>query len=103
MDDADDTTPPVAMSAHDTFSLAFHTSCKVIQKDGGKRPAREVWAGDDYWHDGERWVHKYRLIDRRRDVYAEFVMVMETGRLLRRKLEPLSEHTGRGGARKETD
>lgn len=46
------------------------------------------------------WAHVYRFIDRDYDLYLEFVHDHE-GREVRRVSESLSEHRGRGSARRK--
>ena len=50
---------------------------------------------------GGRLVEKRRLIDRDADHYEEEVIDRETGEVLRRCSEPLSEHRGRGPAKRD--
>ncbi len=46
------------------------------------------------------WVHLYRLLDRRHDVYHEVVTDQKDGTVIHECHEPLSAHKGHGSARK---
>jgi len=54
-----------------------------------------------WWRDGGKWVHRYSHYDKRADTYSEVVTDLETGEVIHECDEPLSAHTGHGGARDE--
>lgn len=61
----------------------------------------EQKAGDSYSYAQRRWVQLRRVIDRRNNRYQEKIEDPETGEVLRDVDEPLSDHIGRGDARRE--
>lgn len=46
-------------------------------------------------------VYKRRLIDHRNDEYEEHVVDPDTGETIYERKEPLSQHTGRGSAKRK--
>ena len=62
----------------------------------GKRPDKEFVVGDDVYRDRNKWVEKFRAMDRKDDQYIEIVTDPETGETIRRCVEKLSDHRGHG-------
>jgi hypothetical protein len=75
------------------------TSSTVQRKPGQKRPPVEERKGDIFSSDG-RWLRIHRIIDRRRNRYYEKIHDHETREVLREVTEPLTEHRGRGDAKR---
>src|ERR671914_91428 len=71
----------------------------VRRKPGQRRSPVESKHGDELSASG-RWVRVHRIVDRRRNFYYEKVHDPETREVLRDVEEPLTEHRGRGSARK---
>ncbi len=63
------------------------------------RPALEFASGDDLTKSTQEWVAKERRIDRENDRYYERV-VDKHGNTIREVDDPLSEHRGRGAAKR---
>lgn len=61
-----------------------------------KKNRIEVRTGDDYWVDGQKWVHKEQVINKRNDRYCKQVTDPDTGEVIHHVCEPLSEHKGHG-------
>jgi hypothetical protein len=72
----------------------------VKKRPGEPRPPVEEVSGDVYSHSLGRMVRIQRIIDRRRDLYYERVLDPVTREVLREIEEPLSQHTGRGSAKR---
>lgn len=68
---------------------------------GRKKPAFELQAGDQIERSTGRWMRKYRLIDRDRDLYEEVVVDAESGDERHICRELLSEHWGHGSAKQK--
>jgi hypothetical protein len=66
---------------------------------GTVKPFREQTSGDDYHQDTGEWRHVTRVIDREHDRYTERV-IDTAGDVVREVDEPLSEHRGRGAAKR---
>jgi len=68
---------------------------------GGERPFFEAIYSKLDWHrKTQRWSIVTRIIDRRRGSYDELIIDRETGDVVREVHEPLSQHRGRGSARR---
>jgi hypothetical protein len=69
----------------------------------GRQPRGRSWTKQVSSHSriqaNGTWAHVYRFIDRDDDLYLEYVHDHE-GREVRRVSEPLTEHRGRGSARR---
>jgi len=72
---------------------------KAKHKDA-KRPYVELVSGDDLHRKTGKWMKLSRLIDRENDLYKEEVKNPETGDIVHRCEESLSEHTGHSSAKK---
>lgn len=82
-------------------SITAHSQVALKAKTPGeKRPFIEQKVGDSYSVSRGRWMRLRQLIDRRHNRYAKKVEDPETGEVLRDVDEPLSEHTGRGSAKR---
>lgn len=66
-----------------------------------KKTQVECFTGTEWSHSRKKMVNKYRLIDRRNDLYIEWVIDPDTGEIIHSCEEPLSHHRGHGDARKD--
>ncbi len=67
-----------------------------------RKPFIEVVSGGDLHRKSGRWMKLERVIDREKDQYKEKVTNPQTGEIVHRCEELLSEHRGHGSARKRT-
>ncbi|MDP9250096.1 MAG: hypothetical protein M3O78_01850 [Chloroflexota bacterium] len=68
---------------------------------GSRRGRRvDITAGSDYFRRGQRWHRVDRTIDYVNLWYDETITDEETGEVIRECHEPLSEHQGRGSAKR---
>jgi hypothetical protein len=67
---------------------------------GKGKPFSEFKSGEELYQKTGRWHRVFRLIDRARDWYREFVTDAETGDVIKDVSEPLSHHLGHGSANK---
>ena len=83
--------------------MRIHEDAKVQKWVGERRgrPFAVVKAGEEFFHEGDRWVHRYRNIDRLANRYDEVITDPETGQVLREVHEPLTDHQDRGSARRD--
>lgn len=70
------------------------------------KPERGRWfmsqkVGDELFRKTGRWHRVTRVLDRRRNRYVERIEDAETGEVVRHVDEPLTDHTGRGSARRQ--
>lgn len=70
---------------------------------GPGKPFVEGKVGSDLHRKTGRWMHLERVIDRARDWYRERISDPHTGEVIRDVEEPLSQHRGRGSAKKQPD
>jgi hypothetical protein len=63
------------------------------------KPYIEGKVGDDLQRDTGEWMHLQRIIDRVKDWYTEVVTDAETGKIVHRCEEPLSQHRGHCSAK----
>jgi hypothetical protein len=85
-----------ANAGHATLRLT------VEKKPGDRRRPVEELSGDVYSQSLGRMVRIHRIIDRRRDAYYERVLDPETREVLREVDEALTEHRGRGSAKRHS-
>lgn len=69
-------------------------------KKGRKKPTREQWFGSSFSVAARKWMQLDRILDRENDWYEETVIDPETGQIVHYCAEPLSQHTGRGSAKR---
>ena len=87
-------------------SITVHTQVAIkARRPGMSRPLIEVKDGDDLHRDTGRWMRLRRRIDRQRSPawYDERIVDAETCEVVRERSEPLSDHVGRGSARRAGD
>jgi hypothetical protein len=85
---------------HVEDTLEFHAILGYKAKSQSKgKPYIEGKGGDDLQRNTGRWMHLQRIIDRARNWYTEVVTDHETGEVVHRCEEPLSEHRGHGSAK----
>lgn len=70
------------------------------REPGRRKPFLEQISGASYFRKAQRWVERLMRIDRRNNQYREVVTDPETGAIIHKCEEPLSEHRGHGDARK---
>lgn len=68
-----------------------------------KRPFIEQTIGDDLHRKTGRWMRLLRIIDRDKDRYYERVTDPATDEIVHECDEPLSDHTGHGSAKLDTN
>jgi len=71
------------------------------REPGRRKPFLEQVSGASYFSKAQRWVERLMRIDRRDNQYQEVVTDPETGTIIHKCGEPLSEHRGHGDARKK--
>jgi hypothetical protein len=59
-----------------------------------------VHVGEEFSHEVGKWIHRELRKDRANDLYEETITDIQTGALIYRCREPLSEHQGHGSAKK---
>ena len=64
-----------------------------------KNPRYEFFEGDELRRSDGKWITKKRIIDKNNDSYFEEVVDPETGKVIHKCEEPLSEHFGHGSAK----
>ncbi len=62
-------------------------------------PLKEIRVGDSLSRRTKKWMNYRRIIDRENDWYEETVIDPETGEVIHRCAEPLSNHRGHGSAK----
>lgn len=70
------------------------------KRPGFKKPIYEEVSGDDLHRKTGLWSKFLRIIDRQNNRYKEEIVNSETGEVLRSVDHPLTDHTGRGSAKK---
>jgi len=81
----------------DQDSSGLRESAKLQDRDDPTRkPAREVVVRDEVTRDSGRWSDRKIETDRRNDLYEETVTDQETGAVIHKKTERLSDHKGHG-------
>jgi phage FluMu protein Com len=68
---------------------------------GRRKPFLKQISGASYFRKAQRWVERLLRIDRHNNQYREVVTDPETGVIIHKCEEPLSEHRGHGDARKK--
>ncbi len=71
------------------------------REPGRRKPFLEQISGASYFLKAQRWAERLMRIDRRNNQYREVVTDPETGAIIHKCEEPLTNHRGRGDARKE--
>ena len=69
------------------------------KRPGRKKPFIEERSLPDYSRSRDKFVHLQRTIDRDNDLYSEKVTDYQTGELIHKCEEPLSQHQGHGSAK----
>jgi hypothetical protein len=94
--------PAIQIFAEDWAGL--RATAKLKDRSGpGRKPDREVKAGDDFWRDEAKWVNRVYQVDRAQNTYHEQVSDPETGRIIHEESGPLNEHHNRRVARMEPE
>lgn len=71
----------------------------IGKRPGKKKPFVEEMSMPEYSYSKEKIVHKYRLIDRDNDKYAEKISDYQSGEIIHQCEEPLTKHFGHGSAK----
>jgi gluconate kinase len=90
------------LSLSDSVDIHESLKGKVVdpKKTGKKKVRAEFVSGDDLHRKTGQWNKLERDIDRESDRYREKIVDSETGQIIRSVDEPLSQHQGRGSARR---
>lgn len=90
-----------------TFNVEIHETVTLREKlglkhkrPGFKKPIYEEVSGDDLHRKTDQWSKLLRIIDRQNNRYKEEILNSDTGEVLRSIDHPLTDHTGRGSAKK---
>jgi predicted RNA-binding Zn-ribbon protein involved in translation (DUF1610 family) len=77
-----------------TIAASVQVYMKVHSKhrDGGRKVVREEITGDDFHRKTGRWSIMRRLIDRANNWYEEVFHDRDTGNVIHKKAERLSDH-----------
>lgn len=93
------------MTFEGTVKFLPENTVKITQKDPyerkKKRVKREYFLGIES-NSIDKPMFKERLIDKYSDTYYEFVQDKETGQVVHKCHEKLSDHRGHGSAKKKT-
>jgi hypothetical protein len=83
-------------------TVTARPSLGLKAKSGGRGKAfLEQKQGDNYSPSRGRWMRLVQIVDRRRNRYRKLVTDPETGEVLRDVDEPLTDHVGRGDAKRK--
>jgi hypothetical protein len=93
------TTRIFSVEIRETVTLRSKLGLKH-KRPGFKKPIYEEVSGDDLHRKTGLWSRLLRVIDRQNNRYKEEIIESETGKVLRVIDEPLTDHTGRGSAKK---
>ncbi len=83
-------------------TVTAHAKVALVARRATGRWFAKIKAGDEFFQLTQRWHRLFRWIDRDANWYTEHITDVETGEVVRSVDEPLSEHRGRGSARKTT-
>lgn len=72
-----------------------------IRLPAKKQVRISFFEGDDLCKTDGKRMKKSRTVDKNNDQYTEIITNPETGEVIRCCIEPLSEHTGHGSAKKK--
>ncbi len=88
----------LCVNVHETLTVRSSLRLKG-RTAGGGRPSMEQVVGDNLHRQSSKWMKLQRVIDRARNWYREIVTDPETGDVVHKCEEPLSEHRGHGAAK----
>jgi hypothetical protein len=86
------TTRALIGSAVMAATSGMYIKTRVLYRDGGPEVVRDVTEGDSYFRAAARWDQMFRLIDHGNNWYEEIFRDRETGEIIYRTAEPLTEH-----------
>lgn len=99
---------PQCGSLSRSFFITINETLHLREKMGmkGKRSGRgkpfiETVSGDDLHRKTEKWNLIARTIDRENNLYSETITDPDTGTIIHKCIEPLSEHWNHGSAKKK--
>ncbi len=69
----------------------------------GSKPWLTTMSEPSWSYDRQKWVHREKTEDRRNNRYTETVTDPDTGEIIHQTEEPLTDHRGRGSAKKKKD
>jgi hypothetical protein len=81
--------------------VVIKESIRLRDREGPGKRFIEQRSGDDLQRSTGKWLKLLRIIDHKNDHYLEELKDPETGEILRRCDEPLSEHRDHGAAKKK--
>lgn len=87
------------LSTHMKMMVGIRYKVRNPKRTGRKRLAIEGFNSFSYSRDQKKLVGHIRHIDRPEDQYFELVVDPETGEIIHRCKEKLSEHVGHGSAK----
>lgn len=87
------------------LELVAHASARGFLAIAGKKAGRGAFfikqqIGSSFYRLERRWHNLHRIIDRRRNRYFEHIEDEKTGKVVRHVDERLSDHIGRGSAKR---
>jgi hypothetical protein len=91
----------ICINIHETITV--HELLRLKDRTaGGSRPFMEQVVGDDLHRKSGKWMKLQRVIDRVKKPawYSEVITDPETGDVVHKCEEPLSEHRGHGSAKR---
>jgi len=85
-------------------TLAAKSETRAAMKGLGFNPSKQKWfakfrSEPSLYHEIQRWMRRVMSFDKRTDRYEEEVTNPETGEVVYRRSEPLSQHVGHGSAK----
>jgi DNA-directed RNA polymerase subunit RPC12/RpoP len=88
-------------TANEELSVREQVKTRVKRK-GKSKPLIESISGDDLHRKTGTWYTKVRIIDQEKDYYLETITDPKTGEVIHHEEHKLSEHRGRGSAKKKS-
>ena len=94
----------VTVTVEDSITLDERVGWETNDPNLGSRKKQkktrvEGSTGSEWSARFQKMVHKERLIDRKNNTYEELVTDRDTGEVIHKVNEPLSQHTGHGSAK----
>jgi hypothetical protein len=81
-------------------SATVHEDVALTARDERGRWFVKLKTGHEFFHLTQRWHDRYRRLDRSANRYVEHISDAETGEEIRSVDERLTDHRGRGSAKK---
>lgn len=83
----------------DRVTISENLKGKSNKRTNKKKPLSEFQSGKAFSNRKGAFVEKIRKIDRENNLYYEYVVDSDTGEIIHKCCEPLSEHQGHGSAK----